>query len=137
MRVTTNVIIPRKTYIMICMPRKLQITKYEISIWLQTRDLIRNVLPSPTKINFEFFQVLASLDAKNPLKLRYDTSYLKAIWSLQIKTFWSNICIDIVKEVNRSITSRFEMNYKECPSDSIEINTKKERKSLITTLKIV
>ena len=71
------------------------------------------MLQVPTKVNLAGYQDLSALDSKDTVLSNYDNPIIKSIGRFPIKLFGSNKFVDIVKEVNQFITSRFEINVKE------------------------
>ena len=52
------------------------------------------------------------MDTKEPPQSNYDNSGIKPIGRLPVKLYGSNKFIDIVKEVNQFITSKFQKKSK-------------------------
>ena len=62
------------------------------------------------------------MDSKDPSQSDYNNPRIKSIGRLPVKLFGSNKFVDIVNEVNQFITSRFEINFKECTKEVPELN---------------
>ena len=87
----------------------------------------RKMLEVPTKIIMAEFQALEALDAQAPVVSDNANIFVTQIGRVPIKLHGSNKFIDIVKEVNNFITTRFEIDFKECDRTFREPSAKKER----------
>jgi len=87
----------------------------------------KKMLVVPTKIITAEFQALEALDAQAPVVSDNANIFINPIGRLPIKFFGSNKFIDIVKEVNTFITTRFEIKFQDCDRKLREPTAKKER----------